>query len=215
MHETWKGKLEIVCGWEKSYLEVFYNKTELTNSEDCIRKVVLIDLWRKQISVHSMEGIHFICNYLILCFFPDISPLPHSPLCSKILLWIIITIIVIIQYIPVSQWHRSFCVSPLFYFSCYFFHAESVASVQIKSWSSFVRAKSSQQVMLWRRPSQTWQIINKTKKVKKKRVTKTETKKTGRGGKKKSIARRICVVNTALPLFLEVQFTFYITKLWM
>jgi len=136
------------------------------------------------------------------------------PLCSKILLWIIITIIVIIQYIPVSQWHRSFCVSPLFYFSCYFFHAESVASVQIRSWSSFVRAKSSQQVMLWRRPSQTWQIINKTKKVKKKRVTKTETKKTGRGGiKKKSVARRICVVNTALPLFLEVQFTFWITKL--
>ena len=28
----------------KSYLEVFYNKTEPTYNEDCIRKVVLIDL---------------------------------------------------------------------------------------------------------------------------------------------------------------------------
>lgn len=45
----------------------------------------------------------------------------------------------------------------------------------------------------------------------KKKVTKTETKKTGRG--KKSIARRICIVNTTLPLFLEIQFTFYLTKL--
>lgn len=111
---------------------------------------------------------------------------------------------------PLSQWHRSFLCFALFCFLCYLFHAESDASVQFGSWSSFVRTKSSQQVMLWRRPSQTWQIINKTKKIKK-RVTKTETKKTGRG--KKSIARRICIVNTTLPLFLEIQFTFCLTKL--
>lgn len=54
----------------KFYLKVFYNKTELDYNDVCIRKGILIDLWRKQISIHSMEGIHFICNYLILRFFP-------------------------------------------------------------------------------------------------------------------------------------------------
>lgn len=56
----------------KFYLEVFYNKTELNYNDICIIKGVLIDLWRKQISIHSMERIRFICNYLILRFFPNI-----------------------------------------------------------------------------------------------------------------------------------------------
>lgn len=146
----------------KFYLEVFYNKTELNYNDVYIRKRVLIDLWRKQISIHSMEGLHFICNYLILCFFPDIF-FPVQRYYSELLL-----LLLLLYNICLSHNDTALYVLLLFCFSCYLFHAESVASVQFGSWSSFVRTKSSQQVMLWRRPSQTWQIINKTKKAKKK-----------------------------------------------
>jgi len=74
-----------------------------------------------------MEGIHFICNYLILCFFPDIFS-PVQRYYSELLLLLLLLYNICFTHNDTARFYVS-----LFCFSCYLFHAESVASVQFGS----------------------------------------------------------------------------------